>query len=103
MPDQIRLVFSNLITGSNTNGKQFVCKGEFGVIIDRIPADAPQDWELGPKQRPGDWGVYRAHGFYPSGHGPYAIASGKTPREAFDAACSCFAGRICQWPRRTHV
>ncbi len=72
--------FRDLITGSNTSGKQFICPGEVGIIIDQIPADAPQDWTMGPKMVPCDWGAYRAHGFYPSGHGPYAFATGKRPQ-----------------------
>ncbi len=89
--------FRDLITGSNTSGKQFICPGEVGIIIDQIPADAPQDWTMGPKMVPCDWGAYRAHGFYPSGHGPYAFATGKTEAAAFEAACGHFAGRFCDW------
>lgn len=93
------LVFRDLITGSNSNGKQFICEGEFEVCIDRIPANPPTDWEMGPKMKAGEWGAFRAHGWYPDGHGPYAFATGKTSAAAFEAACGNFAGKYCEWPR----
>ena len=83
-------VFIDWGTGSNSSGVQGWCSGEFVVYIDLIPVDAPQDWSFGPKQTPGQFGAYREHLFYPSGHGPYAFATGKTVDEAKSAATSCF-------------
>ena len=94
-------VFRDLITGSNTNGKQFICHGEFGVFIEPIPSNAPTDWELGPKMKAGEFGAFRAHGWHASGHSPYAFATGKTAQSAFEAACGHFAGNYCAWPNRS--
>lgn len=96
-----RLVFRDLITGSNTNGHQFICKGEFEVIIDLIPTNAPTDWEMGPKMRPGEYGAYRAHGFYACGHGPYAFATGKDAATCETQAAGHFLGGYVRWPRLT--
>ncbi len=93
-----RVIFRDLITGSNTSGKQLICEGEFPVYIDRVPFDAPTDWELGPKMKIGQWGAFREHLWHESGHSPYAFAVGKTAREAFEAACGHFAGNWCEWP-----
>ncbi len=92
------LVFRDLVTGANTSGKQFVCYGEYRVVIDPIPEDAPQDWEMGPTMRPGEFGAFIAHEFYACGHGPYAFAVGKDARVAFQNATVKFAGNYCEWP-----
>lgn len=99
-PKQHWLVFRDLIARSNSNGGQVICRGEFEVCIDRIPDSPPTDWDFGPKMNPGEYGAFRAHGFYPAMHGPYAFATGKTPLAAFIAACGNFSGKFCEWPRK---
>ena len=89
MPSE-RAVFIDWSSGSDSSGVTHWCYGEFPVIVEEIPADAPSDWPMGPKQTPGTFGAYREHLFYPAKHGPYAFAVGKTADEAKSAATGCF-------------
>lgn len=91
--------FEDLITGSNSSGNQFICPTPGGrrMYCDRIPPDAPQDWEMGPKQKPGEYGVYHEHLWYPRRHGPYAIATAKTAEDAMASAKSFWVHLVYPW------
>ena len=83
-------VFHDQITRSNSSGIARILSGEFTVYCDVIPDDAPQDWSMGPTQKPGEFGLYHEHLHYPRRHGAYAFATGKTPEEAKGKASGFF-------------
>lgn len=87
-------LFEDWTVSRGSSGVQRGAAGFFRVYCDVIPADAPQDWPMGPPQTPGQFGVYRAHGFYVSGHGPYAFAVARTPEDAKSAAWGFFKRQV---------
>lgn len=89
----IKATFSNWISRSNSNGGHWVTPGERVVYVDVIPPDAPQDWSMGPKMVPGQYGAFLANGWHPRGHSPYAFEVGKTEAEARDKVSGFFEGR----------
>ena len=92
-----RAVFRDKITGSNSSGQQKICYGLFEVYCDVIPDDAPQDWELGPKQTPGHFGLYTEHLYYRERHGRYAFAVAATPEDC--KAMAPFKEKVEPWHR----
>jgi hypothetical protein len=72
-------VFQDRGTKTSSDGNQLFLYGPF---CDLIPDDAPQDWELGPKMRPGEFGIFLAHAWHPRGHSPYAVLTAKTSEDA---------------------
>lgn len=86
--------FEGYIGRSNSNGGQWVTPGAREVFVDIIPPDAPQDWLLGPKMKPGEYGVFLGNPIHPRGHSPYAIATGKTEEEAEGKASGFFVKRL---------
>jgi hypothetical protein len=92
-----RATFNDRITGSNSSGAIRFVSGPSVAYCDVIPEDAPQDWEMGPKMTPGEFGIFLEHLWHPRGHSPYAVATGKTPEEAKLKASGLFRGQITGW------
>jgi hypothetical protein len=80
--------YEDWIARSNSNGGVWYLDGVKLVYVDAIPADAPQDWLLGPTMRPGEFGAFLPNAIHPRGHSPYAFAVGKTE----EAACGQVSG-----------
>ena len=75
-------------------------KGLFPVFVERIPANAPQDWTLGPKQTPGAWGAYHWNPASWKGwnqHGPYAFTVAPTAEAAAAGAETFFVRCARPW------
>ena len=85
-----KAIFRDRITGSNSSGAQSWVTGPTVVYCDLIPDDAPQDWPMGPKLVPGQFGIFLEHLYYPRLHGPYAVITAKTPEEAKAGAPGLF-------------
>jgi hypothetical protein len=85
-----RAVFHDRITGSNSSGAQSWVTGPAVVYCDIIPPDAPQDWEFGPKMKPGQFGIFLEHRWYPRLHSPYAVLTALTPEDAKRSAPGLF-------------
>jgi|SRR5882724_3106823 len=92
-----RATFEDRITRSSSDGKQSILFGPKNVYCDVIPEDAPQDWSMGPKLIPGQFGVFLEHLYYPLHHGPYAIVTAKNPDDAKKAAAGLFRKQISAW------
>ncbi|MEI9975082.1 MAG: hypothetical protein WDO73_25330 [Ignavibacteriota bacterium] len=67
------------------------------MFVDLIEPDAPQDWELGPKMVPGQYGAFLGNRICPRGHSPYAFATGKTEDEAAAKVGGFFRAKIIDW------
>ena len=92
-------LFEGWLSRSNTNGGSYHITGVRRVYIARIPEGAPEDWNTGPKQKPGYFGAYLEHLFYPSKHGAYAFHVAKTEIECAQAVASYFRERRSEWQR----
>lgn len=92
--------FLDLIVDAKSGGSSghtWYCPGVRRVFVERIPADHPRDWALGPKMVPGKFGVFLENRIHASGHSPYAIAIADTEAAACSAAAGCFRSQVSPW------
>ena len=93
----ISAMYEGWIARSNTNGGHWYTDGVREVFVDLIPSDAPQDWSMGPKMVPGQYGAFLSNPIHPRGHSPYAFATGKTEEDARGKVSGFFRAKVSDW------
>lgn len=89
--------FEGWISKSNSNGGVTHTPGVRTVFVEVIPADAPQDWSMGPAMVPGQFGAFLNNSVHPRGHSPYAFTTGRTEEGCAATVPGFFKARVTQW------
>jgi hypothetical protein len=80
-----------------SSGGSRITSGVRGVFIDIIPADAPQDWSMGPRMVPGEFGAFLNNSTCSRGHSQYAFEVGKTEESVRLKVGGHFASKVSDW------